>query len=264
MSELVALFDIDPTPDPCDVAMEVVQEDDRILWYRPTATRTPWSSGVPWTRFGASEVERGIDEVIAYFRARGAGFTWTIRPDTWPADLAARLETRGFLLEARTHWLAARLPIAGLRTNAEVTVREANDAEAMRDSIAVEHPDWDDARRAVLLEERVAYLGCRERRRQFAVAYLDGRPIAAARWRYGSLHPAVHLSGAETLPEFRNRGAYSTLVEFRARQALQRGKRYATIIADETTSAPILMKRGFVSVGRATIYLWPSDRFSSS
>ncbi|HLQ04114.1 MAG TPA: GNAT family N-acetyltransferase, partial [Verrucomicrobiae bacterium] len=107
-------------------------------------------------------------------------------------------------------------------------------------------------------------LGCRERRRRFAVAYLDGRPIAAARWRYGSLHPAVHLSGAETLPEFRNRGAYSTLVEFRARQALQRGKRYATIIADETTSAPILMKRGFVSVGRATIYLWPSDRFSSS
>jgi hypothetical protein len=264
MSDLAELFEIDPRPDPCDPGMEVVHTDDRVLWHRPTATRNPWASGVLWTRFSAANAERGIDEVLEYFSKRRTGFTWTIRPDTTPNDLATRLEARGLLVEARTYWLAARLPIAGLRTNPDIVVREVDGAEGMRHSIEVEHPDWVDARRALLLEERLAYVGCRGRRRHFAVAYLGGQAISAARWRLDSHRRAIHLSGAETLPEFRRRGAYSTLVDFRARTALEHGLRYATINADETTSAPILMKRGFISAGRATIYLAPEVLVSSS
>ena len=52
--------------------------------------------------------------------------------------------------------------------------------------------------------------------------------------------------------------------EYRARRAMARGLRYAKILADESISAPILRKRGFNSFGRATIYLSPDKRSSSS
>jgi GNAT superfamily N-acetyltransferase len=265
MSEdLAALFEPDPRPDPCEPRMEVVHTADRILWHRPTATFTPWTSGVLWVRWEEADADRGIDEVLRFFEARTARFTWSVRHDTLPADLGARLESRGFLLEARTLMLAARLPVVGLRTNPDIAIREVNDAATMRDSIQVEHPDWDEARRATLLSERLAYIACAERNRYFAVAYLEDRPVSAARWRFNLRRPAIHLSGAETLPEFRHRGAYSTLVDHRARLAAQRGCRFATILADESTSAPILRKRGFVATGATTIYLSPAVRSNSS
>jgi hypothetical protein len=54
---------------------------------------------------------------------------------------------------------------------------------------------------------------------------------------------------------------YSTLVAFRTEHAAREGASRASIIAEVGTSAPILLKRGFVDLGRATFYLWRLDRF---
>lgn len=202
-ADLRRLFDRDPTPDPCEPGVEVLEREDLLLWFRPSATRTPWTSGVLHHRWSASEAEHGIDEVLAFFAARDTSFSWHVPDDGQPTDLGERLERR-------------------------------------------------------------AYIACSGHRRQFAVAYLDGRPIASARWLFDRRHPAIGFTGAETLPEYQNRGAYSTLVDYRATRGLERGCRYATILADVRTSAPILRKRGFVRVGTAAVCLSPGSRDSFS
>lgn len=260
---LARLFEPDPRADPCEPNTEIVHRDDRLIRHRPAAAGGPWSSTVVWVRWRGDEVERRIDEVLEFFATRAPHFIWSVGPQTAPADLGDRLVARGFELVARTHLMVASLPIEGLRVNPEIVVREVEDAATMRDSLAVEHPDWEAERIEALLAERVAYLACPERSRHFAVAYLGGEPVSAARWRFNDRQPAVHLSGAETLMPFRRRGAYSTLVAYRTQRALEHACRYATIFADDSTSAPILAKRGFSSVGRASYYLSPSRSSSS-
>ena len=261
--DLARLFEPDPRPDPCEPRTEIVHRADRLIRHRPTAAGGPWWSTVVWVRWRADEVERRIDEVLDFFAMRAAHFIWSVGPQTEPADLADHLVARGFELVARTQLMVATLPIEGLRVNPEIVVREVEDEASMRDSLAVEHPDWEPERVSALLSERMAYLACSERSRHYAVAYLDGEAVSAARWRFHDREPAVHLSGAETLMPYRRRGAYSTLVDYRARKALERGCRYATIFADDTTSGPILAKRGFMSVGRASYYLSPNRSKSS-
>ena len=261
--DLRRLFDRDPRPDPCEPT-EVVHRDDLVLWHRPSATRSPWASGVLHYRWTEASADRGIDEVLSYFAARDAPFTWHVPDDGQPSDLGARLRARGFILEAQTDMLVADLPIVGLRINPAIGVVDVTNERTLRDSVLVQHPDWDDERRDRLLRERRAYLGCAGHLRHFALAYLDGRPIASARWRFSTRFRAIGLSGAETLPAYQNRGAYSTLVDYRARIALARGCQYVTILADVRMSAPILRKRGFASVGTAEIYVWPETRSSSS
>lgn len=263
LTSLARLFDPDPRPDPCEPRTEIVHRDDRLIRHRPAAAGGPWASTVVWVRWRPDEADRRIDEVLDFFATRAAHFIWSVGPQTEPRDLGDRLLARGFELVARTQLMVAALPIVGLRVNPEIVVREVRDEATMRDSLAVEHPDWEAERLEALLSERVAYLSCPERARHFAVAYLGGVPVSAARWRFNDRDSAVHLSGAETLMPYRRRGAYSTLVVHRARRALERGCRYATIFADDTTSAPILAKRGFRSVGRASYYLSPSRSSSS-
>lgn len=262
-ASLARLFEPDPRPDPCEPRTEIVHRDDRLIRHRPAAAGGPWASTVVWVRWRDDEADRRIDEVLDFFSTRAAHFIWSVGPQTEPADLGERLLARGFELVARTQLMVATLPVAGFRVNPQIAVREVADEATMRDSLAVEHPDWEPQRIAALLSERMDYLGCAQRSRHFAVAYLGGEPVSAARWRFHDREPAVHLSGAETLMPYRRRGAYSTLVEYRTRAALERGCRYATIFADETTSGPILAKRGFGSVGRASYYLSPSRSKSS-
>lgn len=263
LASLARLFEPDPRPDPCEPRTEIVHRADRLIRHRPTAAGGPWASTVVWVRWPEEEVERRIDEVLDFFSTRAAHFIWSVGPQTEPTGLGERLLARGFELVARTQLMVATLPLAGLRVNPQIVVREVGDEATMRDSLAVEHPDWEPERTAALLSERMEYLACPERSRHFAVAYLGGVPVSAARWRFNDRERAVHLSGAETLMPYRRRGAYSTLVEYRTRKAVERGCRYATIFADDSTSGPILAKRGFRSVGRASYYLSPSRSKSS-
>ena len=154
--------------------------------------------------------------------------------------------------------LVAQLPIAGLRVNPDVRVVMATDRAGLRDGVRVDHPDWDDARAAPQIEDRMRRLGTSL---QVAVAYFGDRPVGTARWSFNRPLRVVEFSGAETLAEYRRRGIYSTLTAFRAAHAAREGCTIATIIADRSTSAPILLKRGFADIGTATYYLWPSSSF---
>jgi GNAT superfamily N-acetyltransferase len=236
-----------------DARTEIVARDDRLLSAGPLLEH-PWSSQVHWVRWTEPEAEGRITEVLEFFRVRRQAFVWLVTARSAPASLRDRLAARGLIRELEGRMLATALPIVGLRVNPEIRVEEVTNRTQMLAALRVDHPTWDDARLASLLDDRMRRLGTNW---HAAVAHLDGRTVGTARWFIHADLGGVDFAGAETLVAYRGRGVYSTLVAYRADRAAREGCTFAGIIADGSTSAPILQKRGFEDLGRATFFLSP-------
>lgn len=236
---------------------EIVARDDLLLSARPPL-EFPWSSQVHWVRWDEARTDAGIDEVLEYFRARRQGFVWLVTEESTPGSLRDRLAERGFIWELEGRILVARLPLPPFDVNADLRVEEVTDRTRMEDALRVDHPSDGPARVALLLEDRMRRLGTNW---HAAVGYIDGKPVGTARWVIHRDLAAIDFTGAETLPEFRRQGVYSALVAHRAAHGAQQGCNFAAIIADGSSSAPILLKRGSEDQGRATYFLWPTSRF---
>jgi predicted acetyltransferase len=91
-------------------------------------------------------------------------------------------------------------------------------------------------------EEDIAYL-----------ARLNGTPVAQAvlQLRAG----IAYLGGAATLPEYRGRRIYSTLLRRRLEDARARGYHIAAIDA-EPMSRRVVSRYGFKEYGRTYVYGW--------
>lgn len=237
---------------------EIVARPDLLLSSSGTLPDHPWSSTVHWARWTEDEAETRISEVLDFFRSRRQAFVWLVTDRSTPASLGERLASCGFIREMDCRMLVAELPLAGLRANPDVRVLMVADRAGVRDGVRVDHPGWDDARAAPEVDDRMRRLGTSL---HVAVAYLGDNPVGTARWSINRPLRVVEFSGAVTLAGYRGRGIYSSLVAFRSAHAAREGCTLATIIADRSTSAPILLKRSFRDIGPATYYLWPSSRF---
>jgi len=248
-----SLYDYEPgwLPPGC----HVVARPDLLMWSSPSPSRG--ANRVAWVKWTEQEVERGIDEVFAYYRARGRDFSWCIGPSSTPAGLGAHLGARGLACVDASRMLTAPLPISGMRVNPDVRIEEVHDRAGVVAFVEVTratHDDWaaEDHRAAVA--ERLSYIRFPGRRGGYLVARLGGKVVANAAWRDSADGRCVYLSSAHTLPEFRNRGVYSALLVYRTDRAYQRGCRYAATRADPETSAPILLKRGFSDHGPLPVF----------
>ncbi len=65
----------------------------------------------------------------------------------------------------------------------------------------------------------------------------------------------ARLWGAAVIPEFRGKGVYRELLRFRLQAALDRGATLAIVKARNASSAPILLRSGFVSFGSERAYV---------
>lgn len=194
------------------------------------------------------EVDAVIDRTIAEYRGLGISFRWTVGPDSEPADLVSRLESRGLVpeivigLACPTEELARELPV-GVTIDA---VDEGN-VEAFTRVMAI---GWNmDA--APLLSFHRRILASDGLRVPMHLARIDGQPAGSA--AVALLPRSAYLMGAVVLPEFRGRGVYRALVGSRARQAAELGIAVATSHAMASTSAPILLGLGFREVCRSTM-----------
>ncbi|MHA1200343.1 MAG: GNAT family N-acetyltransferase [Candidatus Heimdallarchaeaceae archaeon] len=67
------------------------------------------------------------------------------------------------------------------------------------------------------------------------------------------------LGGAATLPEYRKRGIYSSMLKIRYEKAKQDNKSNLILQAKEATSAPIAAKNGFKKICDLAIYVWKKE-----
>ncbi len=68
------------------------------------------------------------------------------------------------------------------------------------------------------------------------------------------------LSGAATMPEYRNRGIYSSMLKLRFERAKSDNISHLIIQAKEHTSAPIAAKSGFEKVCEIPFYVWNKNK----
>jgi GNAT superfamily N-acetyltransferase len=88
------------------------------------------------------------------------------------------------------------------------------------------------------------------------VAFAGTTPVSSGRVDLYAGTEFAALYGGGTLPEFRGRGIFRSLVSRRAAVASERGFRYLEVDASED-SRPILERLGFVELGITTPYMHP-------
>lgn len=199
------------------------------------------------------EADALIDQTLAEYRDLGIRFRWTVGPDSAPADLVARLQSRGLQPETA---IGLACPTADLTEHLPpgVSIEPVDEAnvEAYTEVMAV---GWG-MDPAPLLAFHHQILDSERERVPMHFARLDGRPAGSAAM---ALQPrSAYLMGAVVLPELRGRGLYRALVTARASHAARLGLSLATSHARASTSAPILIRLGFREVCRLTVLTEPS------
>jgi GNAT superfamily N-acetyltransferase len=90
------------------------------------------------------------------------------------------------------------------------------------------------------------------------VAYADEHPVSIA-WTYFQKSKFASLFAGSTLPEYRKRGLYTSLLATRLKEIRERGYQYAMVEAG-SMSRPIVEKHGFQHLTTAWDYIWQGDK----
>lgn len=228
---------------------ELVHDPDgRFAVYLAPGTG-PHSATVQRVRLAAADVEPTLAEIRALLRARGrTGAEWELGESSEPGDLVPRLLALG-LRHDPDEPVAIGMVLHGRPADATALRIEARRVGSV-DELATARA----ARRAAFGgttapdDPKLAADFAREGvDGSTFVAFLDGRPVAAA---YSAYTPwGVILFGGATVPDARGQGAYRSLVAARARDAEERGMT-ALVTHAGRMSRPILERLGFTAVAR--------------
>ncbi|GJF31792.1 N-acetyltransferase [Kitasatospora sp. NE20-6] len=202
----------------------------------------------------------GLDALIArqtaHFAAHGQAFEWKTRGHDLPADLPDRLLAAGFAAEPRETVLvgAAADLAADAAPPAGVAVRRTADPADLPRIAAMETAVWGEDM-GFLADHLLGLLTARPDEVAVLVAEADGEVVSAAWLMLDRDREFAGLRGGSTLPAWRGRGVYRTLVAHRARLALEHGHRYLHVDASDDSS-PILQRLGLTAITTTTPYVW--------
>jgi GNAT superfamily N-acetyltransferase len=235
-----------------------LEETSRLNRYHCTPG-SPIFKGVWGARLAFDEVDAAIDDAIAWFKARQAQFFfWWIGEDTRPADLGARLKTRGFAeFEINATAMVADMEQLNWNNPRPSDLRldpVMNDEQLLQfkrvflESFSI--PEW--AGQAWV--DATHTMGFGRAPWMLLLGTLSGEPVC-----FGLLYCGAGVAGLQglgTLPAFRRRGIASAMQLERLRLARELGYRYAVLSASEMGRSPYL-KLGFRDTGRRiSRYLW--------
>jgi hypothetical protein len=230
---------------------ESIERPDVLAWQWPG--RFAWSRGVARATFDDADVDERVREIAEFFARRGRKARWYVGPSTRSAALIALLRERaGGVQEPRN--MSAELATLRFRVNDSVRIEEMRTPDVARAWLERCFPDLTPEQVASEVELWEQHRAAPARRGGHLVAYLDGELVGNASWRDASDGHCVQFVGGWTLPAARRRGIYSTLCAYRAARAMERGLRYACIVADPTTSGPIVSGAGFVDHGALLVF----------
>jgi len=241
---------IDDEPE-CEGLERVDRGDVR---YKLGSDPSPWSTGVEWARWRPAEVEARATEMLALLKAHNPKFTWAIGPNTDAPGLASVLSSRGLHKEVDALLLTAKIPIRGRVPAHDLRLVEERDERTATDAIRIDRDLGADELRA-RVERRMRYLRCPTRRGGGVLAYRRDLAVGYGRWRYGTDGDTVYLHTASTLRPHRRTGVYAAILAWRLDKAVKDGKTTAVVVAERSTSAPILMRKGFREAGARQVWI---------
>lgn len=243
----LSTYDFDWTPP----GWESIDRPDVFAWIFDGWNAS--SRGVARATFSDAEVDERVREIAAFFSRRGRTARWHVGRTTTSPKLLALLRDRAAAVHQPRN-MTAKLDTLRFRTNDAVRVDEVTTPEVARDWLSRCFTELTPAVVDADVDRWTKHHAAPTRRGGDLVAYLDDELVAGASWRDASDGSCVQFVGGWTHPASRGRGVYSTLCAYRARQAQARGLRYACIVADPTTSGPIVAKAGFYDHGPQYIF----------
>ena len=209
---------------------------------------------VLYSQLDDNSVDREIAAQIERFRPLGAQFEWKVYGHDQPSDLAERLAQAGFEPEEKETFMVFDLgdELASIESPPGILVRQVSDADGIADvNIVGERAFGIDF--SAMTEGFLARLPLGTV--TFYVAYDGADPVGAARLETPPDCEFAGLYGGGTVPAYRRRGIYRSLVGVRAREALRRGYRFLSIDAADQ-SLPILERLGFVPLTTVRPWVW--------
>lgn len=195
------------------------------------------------------QLDACIQEQLAYYKQLGQTFEWKVYDYDRPAGLRNRLEVHGFEIGEPEALLIMQLQpgSAILERAIPSDLIRITDAAGVDDLIALEDEIWGESHAE--LGQRLKDDLLNDPDHLLIYAHYEGGRAVCASWMY--LHKGTSfgsLWGGSTLPEYRGRGLYTSLVAVRAQEAWKRGFRFLMVDASPM-SRPILEAKGFAFIG---------------
>ncbi len=239
-----------PAPDAPD---GFIERDDHVI---RSISRDGWN-GVIWCDLDRVSVDAVIAAQISRFAELSRQWEWKYYSYDQPPDLPDRLIAAGFRPEPVETLLVAEIadlslhlhPLPGVDLLTVVDQRGVEALVSVHDKVF--GGDHSGLGRALLVALE------RQPNTAAAVVALAGHtPIAAGRVEFHPGTDFASLWGGGTLPAWRGRGVFRSLVAHRAALASARGFRYLQVDATPD-SRPILQRLGFVELATTTPFTHP-------
>ncbi|MBM6617989.1 GNAT family N-acetyltransferase [Bacillus suaedaesalsae] len=200
---------------------------------------------VIYSNLNKENVHAIIDQEIQYFKSISQGFEWKCYDYDQPDNIKDILIEKGFTVEDPEALLVLDIESKKdlLAMNISPEIVRITDDKGIDGIVSLEDAIWNESH-AELGERLKRDLKDDPENLLIYAAIIDGKVVSGA-WMY--LHEGTSfgsLWGGSTLPEYRGRGIYTSLIAIRAQYALKKGYKLLTVDASPM-SAPILQKRGF-------------------
>lgn len=247
-STLLAAFDEQVRRRPNEAHVE---DDGDVV--RCVAGGDGWN-GVAWSRLCSANADTKIREQID--RYAGRAWEWKHYSYDQPPDLPERLTRAGFIRHEEEALLVADVAHLDLDVTPPegVRLRPVADADDVAAFVRVHNEvfggDYTSLGR-VLLDTLTRRPGAAAA----VLAVAGGTPVSAARIEFYEGTEFAGLWGGSTLPGWRGRGVFRSLVAHRAALAKARGYRYLQVDASPD-SRPILRRLGFVELATTTPFTY--------
>jgi GNAT superfamily N-acetyltransferase len=209
-------------------------------------------SGVVWADLRQADADAVIAAQVNRFAELAGPWEWKYYSYDEPAGLPGRLHAAGFAPDPVETLLVAEIADLNVDMSPPPGVELIPVTDAQGAAMAVRVYDGvfggDHARIGSAI---TAALESQPRPIEAVVAVAGDTAICAGRVEFPGNSDFAGLWGGATLPSWRGRGVFRSLVAYRARLARERGYRYLQVDAS-ADSRPILQRLGFTGLAMTT------------
>jgi GNAT superfamily N-acetyltransferase len=239
-----------PAPDP----RSRVEREQRVT--RVVSRGDGWN-GVLWTDLADADADTMIEAQVIRFAELGRPWEWKYYSYDQPAELPRRLQAAGFVADPAEALLVAGIADLDLNVSPPVGVELVPVTDTHGASMVVcVHDEVFGGDHTAIGSAIVTALESRPRPVEAVVAVAGDTAISAGRVEFPADSDFAGLWGGGTLPDWRGRGVFRSLVAYRARLAGERGYRYLQVDAS-ADSRPILQRLGFAELAKTTPFRYP-------
>jgi GNAT superfamily N-acetyltransferase len=246
---VLAEFDDQMRRNPAPELGTYVEREERVT--RIISGGDGWS-GVLWTDLTEADAQAVIGAQVRRFAELARPWEWKYYSYDQPAGLPGRLQAAGFAPDPAETLMVAE--IADLNVNVSppagvelVPVTDADGAAA----VSRVHDEVFGGDHSAIGAAIMAAQELQPRPVEAVVAVAGDTAISAGRVEFPQHSDFASLWGGGTLPGWRGRGVFRSLVAYRAQLARDRGYRYLQVDASPD-SRPILQRIGFTELAETT------------